>query len=100
MGVENRMDRWDGSWNEGRTGWQLSDVNPVLAAHHSKFLTQTGRRILVPLCGKTLDMKWMYDNGHTVVGIEGIVKPVLEFFSEQQLEFNIKELSWAKIYQV
>merc|ERR1711962_1604461 len=99
MPVENRMEHWDGRWEEGKTGWHKTDVNPVLAAHHPKLLTQTGRRVLVPLCGKTLDMKWLYDSGHTVVGIEGILKPVLEFFSEQQLEFNIKELPWAKIYQ-
>merc|ERR1739838_910259 len=93
------MEHWDGRWDEGKTGWHKSDVNPVLAAHHPKLLPESGKRVLVPLCGKTLDMKWLYDNGHSVVGIEGILKPALEFFEEQKLEYKIQELSWAKIYK-
>nr|CAH0099717.1 unnamed protein product [Daphnia galeata] len=45
-------------------------------------------RIFVPLCGKTKDLRWIYDQGHEVVGLDGVEKPILEFFQEQGLNFS------------
>lgn len=42
----------------------------------------------MPLCGKSWDMKWLADQGHTVVGVEVAQKPVEQFFSEQKVDFT------------
>jgi hypothetical protein len=38
--------------------------------------------VLVPLCGKTVDMPYMAARGATVVGVEAVPRPVAEFSAE------------------
>ena len=33
-------------------------------------------------------VKRIYDQGHEVVGLDGVEKPILEFFQEQNLAYN------------
>ncbi|XP_076319946.1 thiopurine S-methyltransferase-like isoform X2 [Tachypleus tridentatus] len=47
-------------------------------------------QIFFPMCGKCVDMKWFYDNGHRVVGVEYVEKAVKEFFQEQGLEYVVE----------
>ncbi|XP_068225242.1 probable thiopurine S-methyltransferase [Palaemon carinicauda] len=97
--MENRLDQWKNRWQENKTGWHQSDVNFALLNHGPLLLTEPGRRILVPLCGKSLDMKWFYDAGHTVVGIEGIEMPISEFFSEHDIPHVIERFPDGKLYK-
>ncbi|KAG0706994.1 Thiopurine S-methyltransferase [Chionoecetes opilio] len=99
MSVENRLDTWNDRWNRGATGWQLSDLNFALENHASKLLPKPGRRILVPLCGKTVDLEWFYREGHTVVGIEGVEQAIVEFFTESNLPYITEQTTWAKVYK-
>ncbi|EFX78967.1 hypothetical protein DAPPUDRAFT_319878 [Daphnia pulex] len=55
----------------------------------SAFKIKEGKlRIFVPLCGKTQNLRWLYDLGHEVVGSDGVEKPILEFFKEQGLIYT------------
>ena len=40
--------------------------------------------MLVPLCGKTLDMHWLAQQGHTVVGLELVQQAIETFFLEDE----------------
>ncbi|CAL4173497.1 unnamed protein product, partial [Meganyctiphanes norvegica] len=98
--VHERLSLWDIRWPEGPAKWHFKNNRALLRPpRSSKSLPTVTRRMFRWLRIKTDNKNRFYDNGHTVVGIEGITKPVLEFFSEQQLEYNIQELPWAKIYQ-
>ena len=55
-------------------------------------------RILVPFCGKTLDMKFLYGQGLSVIGIECSEKAVTEFFKENNFTFTIEDHENYKIY--
>lgn len=44
--------------------------------------------ILFPFCGKAIDMAYYYRNGHTVIGVECSKEGIVEFFDEQQLEYD------------
>ena len=59
---------WLARWGEGRTRFHLDQVHPALM----RFIGQvpSGARILVPLCGKSLDLGWLKDQGYNVVGVE------------------------------
>ena len=48
----------------------LSSVHPELIAHAGRFLGAEPCRVLVPLCGKSLDMRWLAAQMHPVLGIE------------------------------
>ena len=76
---------WLERWQEGRTGWHEPSGNAGLRKHWRK----TGRRILVPLCGKTPDLRWLADRGNDVVGIELSDLAIRAFFDEQELSYDI-----------
>ena len=43
-------------------------------------------RIFLPLCGRAGDLMWLYEAGHTVLGVEGVPFVVEQFFRENKLE--------------
>ena len=59
-------------------------VNDLLAKHWSTIEANQGANVLVPLCGKTLDMHWLHDKGHTITGIELVEEAVHQFFDEAE----------------
>lgn len=88
--------RWQDNWDNNEAIWHRDTVNENL----EKFIIDwvpdgqslKGRTVFVPLCGKTIDMKWLYDRGFTVVGVEAVEKAILAFFTEQNLEFDVEEV--------
>lgn len=42
----------------------------------------------------------MYDQGHFVLGVEGVEQPILEFFQELNLKYNKKEEGSLSVYSV
>jgi thiopurine S-methyltransferase len=79
---------WIERWQEGRIGWHESEGNASLRKHWRV----RGCRVLVPMCGKTPDMKWLADQGNQVVGVELSELAVRAFFAEQGLEFTVRDI--------
>ena len=50
------------------------------------------KTVLVPLCGKSLDLIHLHSLGHSVVGVEWIEQACLEFFSENKIEYSVAVL--------
>ena len=69
-------------WSENRIGFHRSLANPALTEHWSKLELDSSSHVLVPLCGKSLDMHWLAQQGHSVSGIEFVEKAVKEFFDD------------------
>lgn len=65
-----RPEFWHDRWQQGRTGFHRSSVHPDLIAHADALLGTAPCRVLVPLCGKSLDLGWLVERGHEVVGVE------------------------------
>lgn len=61
-------------------------VNPLLKQYWHNQKLKNNSRILVPLCGKSLDMLWLAAQGHTIVGIELSPIAVKAFFEENYLK--------------
>lgn len=78
---------WIERWHEGRTGWHEPAGNRNLQTHWKA----SGRRILVPLCGKTPDLLWLESQGNDVVGVEVAELGVLGFFADNGLAFERTE---------
>jgi thiopurine S-methyltransferase len=76
---------WKERWQEGRIGWHQPDGNASLRKHWR----EAGRRVLVPLCGKTSDLKWLADKGNDVVGVELSDLAIKAFFDEQGLDYDV-----------
>ena len=84
---------WRTRWQEKRIGFNQSEVNPSLIKYFSDLELPTGSRVLVPLCGKSIDMVWLAAQGYGVVGIELVESAVREFFVEQAIAYTITEHS-------
>ncbi|KAL7644768.1 UNVERIFIED_CONTAM: hypothetical protein RMT77_004581 [Armadillidium vulgare] len=90
---------WEKLWSTKLTPFHQKEVCPFLLKNSSNLNFASPKRVFIPLCGKALELKWFYDRGFEVVGVELISIPVEEFFKEQNLSFKIRELPWAKVYE-
>jgi thiopurine S-methyltransferase len=80
---------WMDSWERGGrcTSFHRSGVHPYVAEHcPPDFLA--GKRVLVPLCGKTLDLLWFRAHAAHVVGVELCPLAVEQFFAENGVPFR------------
>jgi thiopurine S-methyltransferase len=71
---------WDERWRERKIGFHEAKPNDLLAAHGDRI--GKAQRVLVPLAGKTFDLRWLAEHGHDVVGVEFVETAVTEFFTE------------------
>ena len=78
-------DFWLQRWREGRTGFHRSEVMPLLQKHWPALHVPRGTRVLVPLCGKSLDMLWLTEQRCRVLGVELSPLAVTQFFDENHL---------------
>lgn len=76
---------WLARWREGRTGFHRDEPMPLLTKHWPELGLPAGSRVLVPLCGKSLDMAWLVAQGHRVLGVELSPLAVAQFFDEHGL---------------
>lgn len=79
-------DFWLQRWQEGQIGFHRHDVMPLLQKHWPSLQLPEGSTVLVPLCGKSLDMHWLAAQGHHVLGVELSPLAVTQFFEEAKLE--------------
>jgi thiopurine S-methyltransferase len=84
-------DFWQERWVNRQTGFHQDNVNPHLERHWHSLGLAVDSRVLVPLCGKSLDMVWLRQQGHSIAGIEISALAVAAFFSEQGLTPSIRQ---------
>lgn len=69
---------WIARWQEGHTGWHEPGGNRGLR----RYWPWRERRVLVPLCGKSVDLLWLEEQGNEVIGVELSDIAVRAFFDE------------------
>ena len=90
---------WRARWARNQIGFHLPEVNPYLQRHWPQLALAQGAKVLVPLCGKSLDLVWLASQGHRVLGVELSEQAVDAFFSEQGLTPRISQRGVFKVYQ-
>jgi thiopurine S-methyltransferase len=90
---------WQDRWARNQIGFHLPEVNPYLQRHWPLLGLAEGSKVLVPLCGKSLDLMWLANRGLRVLGVELSEQAVEAFFSEQNLTPRISERGVFKVYQ-
>lgn len=83
-------DFWLERWREGRTHFHQQRVTPLLQKYWPSLRLAAGSRVFVPLCGKSLDMIWLAEQGHEVIGIELARLAIEQFFAENNLQPTIQ----------
>lgn len=92
-------DFWQERWALGQIGFHLQEVNPYLQRHWPGLQLQTASRVLVPLCGKSLDLLWLMAQGHAVLGVKLAEKAVEDFFSEQGMVAELEVRGAFRIHR-
>ena len=76
---------WEHRWATEQIGWHRAVHNDMMVEHWPAIGAPEGCEVLVPLCGKSLDMHWLAEQGHSVVGLELVEQGVKAFFDEAGL---------------
>jgi thiopurine S-methyltransferase len=61
---------WHERWRMGQTGFHQSAVDRNLRQFWPDLGLAIDSRVFVPLCGKSLDLLWLCERGHSVTGVE------------------------------
>lgn len=80
---------WHQRWKNNETGWHEGKANPLLVSHVHALSVAKGRRIFMPLCGKSLDISWLLSNGYQVAGAELSQLAIEQLFMDLGLQPDI-----------
>jgi thiopurine S-methyltransferase len=87
MAMTNRDNvLWQQCWRDGEFDFHQASANSLLTKFWAGLELVKGSRVFVPLCGMTLDMIWLAQQGHEVIGVELSPIAVRAFFHENHLE--------------
>jgi thiopurine S-methyltransferase len=87
---------WLKRWEEGNIRFHQNDYHPQLVKFGEQFSPGT---VLVPLCGKTLDMIYLISKGHSVIGVELSLIACRDFFEENKIEFTEKSFKDFVVFE-
>jgi len=73
---------WLERWERSEIGFHQDEINPYLLRYWQELPASRGGEVFVPLCGKSLDMVWLRQQGCTVLGVELSSIAVQDFFKE------------------
>ena len=83
---------WHDKWQSNNIEFHLSSPNPLLIKHIQSLNLQPQSRIFIPLCGKSLDIQWLFEQGFHVTGIDLSPIAIEELISELKLEFTVSQV--------
>lgn len=91
-------DFWHERWRSGEIGFHQPDYHPALLRHWPGLGVRAGGRVLVPLCGRSLDMAWLARRNLAVVGVELSPIAVAGFFGHEGLEAAVQPAGALRRY--
>lgn len=92
-------DFWRERWRRNEIGFHQVQVNPYLQRHWPALALPPGTQVLVPLCGKSLDLAWLAGQGYRVLGVELAESAVQAFFAEQGITPEIDQYGVFRRYR-
>jgi len=76
---------WHDRWESGQLGFHQEKINSLLPKYWPRLGLSCDETVFVPLCGKSLDMTWLREQGHPVIGIELSPIAIKDFFDAASL---------------
>lgn len=83
---------WLERWQKNEIGFHSATLQPALLEHWKALDLPKGARVLVPLCGKSLDMVWLANQGCKVVGAELSEVAIEAFYADNKLTPQVKTM--------
>ncbi len=76
---------WHDRWENQDIGFHQADIHALLPKYWPRLELASDAPVFVPLCGKSLDMVWLAQQGHRVIGAELSQRAIDDFFAERGL---------------
>ena len=92
------MADWLHFWESNETNWHSDTITQELVEYFELFELEPGDKVFVPLCGKSLDMLYIMNQGFSVVGVEISEIGVRQFFRENDLTYKITRVDDFDLY--
>lgn len=89
-------DFWIKKWQDGEIRFHQSKYHPQLEKFGDRFSEGT---ILVPLCGKSLDMLYLSSLGHSIIGVELSEIACRDFFIENGIPHTEKTIEGFILFE-
>ncbi|XP_023244013.1 thiopurine S-methyltransferase-like [Centruroides sculpturatus] len=91
------LEKWVEKWEANKIPWHRTINNRFLLNYYDKLINgRSSIQIFFPMCGKSIDMKWLYDKGHKIVGVEYCEKAIKDFYEEQGLQYEVENVESVK----
>jgi len=90
---------WQQRWADNQIGFHQAQVNPYLQKYWPALGLVPGSRVLVPLCGKSLDLAWLAGQGYRVSGVELSRRAVEDFFCEHGLQPEVRQRGAFEVWR-
>ncbi|GAB3215167.1 class I SAM-dependent methyltransferase [Pseudaeromonas pectinilytica] len=78
--------RWKAKWKADDIAFHQPQIHPHLIRFWPRLALPEGATVLVPLCGKSLDLGWLHQQGHRVIGVELSHIAIAAYFAERGLQ--------------
>ncbi|MEE2742362.1 MAG: thiopurine S-methyltransferase [Bdellovibrionota bacterium] len=89
---------WLERWENKNLGFNQEKTNSFLMNFFPELSLSPNSSILVPLCGKSIDLLWPLKQGFQVTGVELSPIAIQDFFKEQNISYTKKNvgpyISW------
>ena len=96
-GRDNHL--WLQTWQDQQIEFHQESFNTFLTRFWPDLGLTRGSRIFVPLCGKSLDMIWLAQQGYNVIGVELSPIAVEDFFRENRLPAKTRQAGNFSLWQ-
>ena len=91
-------DFWHQRWANNQIGFHQLQAHDLLVKYIGELNLNKGDVIFVPLCGKTLDIGWLLDQGYRVIGSELSELAVEQLFEDLELQAEVSGCGGLKRY--
>ena len=83
---------WLERWEKAQIGFHDNAVNTHLNKFWGALRLPPGQQVFVPLCGKSVDMRWLQEQGCSVLGVELSDIAARDFFKENAYQVQLETL--------
>ena len=92
------MANWLEFWENNEINWHSDVVTQELEEYLGLLKLEPGDKVFFPLCGKSLDMTYILNQGFSVIGVELSEIGIKQFFHENGLDFTISQVGEFDLY--
>ncbi len=89
---------WLERWSNDEIGFHQAEVNPWLIRCWPELAVPPGSAVFVPLCGKSLDVRWLAEQGHQVVGVDLAEAAVRGYFAEAGVACQMQRVAHHQLF--